>query len=492
MARGSRVGFLAFVAVVSGVGIGAAVAFKPLYGVAGVAVVTLGLVALWRPAIGAYVLVVLVPVTSGFRRGFPIPHLGISEALVAFLGVIILLTAARRQAVPWSGLDWLLLAWAAGWLLVGGIDVVRFHEPLGLRAFEALLGPFQFLLLYRAVLTALPLRHQRRRALALFLWSSVPVSLLAILQQFRLHVVQRFVAYLTGGSVFNTYAYHYFARATGPFSHWTPLAGYLFVVLLAGLALILEGDPPLPRRRLLLILLLAATALLLTAELSAMFGTVVGAVILGAWYGRLRQVVRWLGVGAIVLGVAFGSYFGHRLHDEFTRTAGSARSSLVPQTIEYRLQIWTGQYFPAIGEHPVAGWGAELPSNINWQYTESQYVTLLMEGGVLVLGAYGGLMWCLFARSRRLGRRSRAPTPPNEGRAMARSLAVMVALLVPMNAVFPYFSSGGLAQPFWVVAAILAAASSSGRLSHAVGPAAATEALPGTAVAAAVAAPSGV
>ena len=60
-------------------------------------------------------------------------------------------------------------------------------------------------------------------------------------------------------------------RATGPFDHWTPLAGYLLVILLVGISLLLHGvDGVLSRPSMLMILALDALGLLLSAELSAM------------------------------------------------------------------------------------------------------------------------------------------------------------------------------------------------------------------------------
>jgi len=434
--------------------VGASAPRRPSMAVALAISVAGGVAVLRRPSLGAYALVGLVPITSGLRRGFPIPNLRLSEAMVFGIGLTVLAAADRTLLPRWRSVDWLLFAWASSWLAMGLLNISLLHQQLTLSSFEVMAGPFQFVLLYRAVVVGLPGPVQRRCALAILLWSSVPVSVLALLQQVRFGPVQRLIANITGGDVFNSYAYHFFARATGPFNHWTPLAGYLFIILMVGAVLLLEDRSPMARSRLAAILLLAAVGLVLSAELSAISCAVVGGLILGARYGRLANMGRWMFLGAAIIAVTFGSYLGSRLDTQFYRATGDSRSSLVPQTIQYRTEVWTQQYFPAIAERPLTGWGPDLPSRITWTFTESQYVTLLMEGGIVVLGTYGGLMWALYRRGADLGR---GRGTDRTGRALGRCLAVCVLLLIPMNAIFPYFSSGGLAEPFWVLAGLTGA-----------------------------------
>lgn len=450
--RHAHLGLLVLTAAGASLAVGTAVAFEPLYGFAVAVAIVGGLVVLARPAVGGYLLVGVVPIVSGLRRGFPVPQLRLSEALIVGLGVIILLTANHRQAVRWTVVDWLLLAWAAGWCVIGGFNVISLHQHPDLRKAEMLLGPLQFVLLYRAVVTALPLRDQRRKAVGLFMWASVPVSLLALAQQLRIAAVQRLIANITGSTVFQDYSYHYFARATGPFPHWTPLAGYLFVILVTGFALLFEGAGPLSTRQLAIVLLLASTGLVLSAELSALAGTIFGVCVLAAWYKRVRQAGRWMGVGAVVLGAAFGSYLGSRLNSQFGSRAAAAHT-LMPQTIAYRIQVWTHQYFPVIGQRPLTGWGPVLPASVVWPFTESQYVTMLMAGGVPLLCAYIGLMAALYGIGRRVGDHL---SPDADGRPLGRSLAIVICALIVMNAIFPYFTDGGLSEPFWVLAALVA------------------------------------
>jgi O-antigen ligase len=446
---------MVMVLVGSSAALGVVIAHRPVAGAGVVAAMAVGLGVLHRPALGGYLLAGLVPITSGLRTGWPVPVFRFSELLIGTISVAILVPASARQSLRWRTLDYALLTYVLASLLIGAYDLHHDHVKFTTSLIGTLAGPLQFLLVYRAVAVSLPLRPQRNTALRLLLLGSVPVSLLAVLQQLRISGVNRFIANITGTGVFQTYDYSFFARATGPFNHWTPLAGYLLVILLTGASLLLHGvEGVLSRRAVFLILGLAALGLLLSAELSAMIALICGAVALGAWSGRLAFLVRWGLLIVIVLGVAFGSYFTQRLQTQFYSTAGSGRSAAVPQTINFRWQIWTQQYFPAIEKHPFTGYGPVLPTSITWPDTESQYVTLLMWGGIPLLVAFVGMMWALFGRARSMAR----PKGDDPSRwAMARAVVVLVVALYPINAIFPYMTTGGLPQAMWVLIGIMVA-----------------------------------
>ena len=434
--------------------VGAATALRPMAGIGLLVAIWLGLVVLRRPAIGGYVLVGLVPITSGIRSGFPIPVFRLSQLLVGVIGVAILVTASNRQAVRWKLFDSVMLVFCLFALVVGLYDDLRLGAALK-TGLGPLFGPFQYLILYRAVAVSLPARAQRLFALKLVILASIPVSLLALLQQFHISGVNSFIATLTGSTIFQSYDYHYFARATGPFNHWTPLAGYLLVVMLLGISLMLhEIEGILSRRALLGILILDAAGLLLSAELSAMIAIIGGSLILGVWAGKLRTLLRWAVPVVIILSVAFGSYFAQRLNTEYGASSGTHSSALVPQSVEYRLQVWSQQYIPAIHQRELLGYGTTLPASITWPDTESEYITELMWGGIPLLLAFLGLMGAFFVR---LAPSTRREGDEPERWAIARMLAVLLGLLLVIDTIFPYFTSSGLPQELFAIFGILVA-----------------------------------
>lgn len=452
-----RTNVFVVVATAGALAVGAAATVRPVDGIALVAVIALGIAVVARPVLGAYLLVAIVPVTAGFQKGFPIGNVNLSEALVAFVGGLLLLTVPRHGHLRWYAFDWMLFAFCAGWFVFGAADAVLLHAGLGYSSLDPLIGPFQFLILYRSLAVTLRRPQQRRWALTVLFLSSLPVDLVAFLQQARIEVVNRLVARMTGSDVFGSYAFHYFARATGPFPHWTPLAGYLTVILMSGLACLLSRvQLPISRHGLEVVLVLGAIALVLSAELSAICCSIGGAIVLGIWAGRTRAALRALAITAAVVALVAGPYLDARLNTQFSQSAGSGRSSLVPQTISYRWQIWTQQYLPAIRDRLFTGWGQTLPASITWPYTESQYVTVLMAGGLPLFVLFCYELQALYKFGRRIARSDGDDAILT--RSLGSALAVLVLISVPMIAVYPYLTSGGMPAPLFIVAGIAAAA----------------------------------
>jgi hypothetical protein len=97
----------------------------------------------------------------------------------------------------------------------------------------------------------------------------------------------------------------------------------------------------------------------------------------------------------------------------------------------------------------VTGYGPELPPGALWQYTESQYVTLLLRGGFPLLIIYGLLNWTLFAEARRRSRWQ------GVDRVIGRTVEALTVILVPMLVLDNYFINSGLAELWWILAGLL-------------------------------------
>ena len=229
-------------AVVTAFALGVIMAGKPEMGLAALAGVGLVVAVLLRPAIGGLVLVGAVPMLSGMAPGVPVAHLRISELLVGVVGASVLMSARRCDTVRWSSLDWLLLAYGAGWALFGTVDAVTLHQHLTLTDWGTVFGQLQFFLIYRAVRTSLRTPGERRLAVAVLLVATVPVALLAVLQQLHVAPVVSFLTKITGGVSGPATAAGTATRATGPFNNWAVLAGYLLPLLLVLCALTMSGQ----------------------------------------------------------------------------------------------------------------------------------------------------------------------------------------------------------------------------------------------------------
>jgi hypothetical protein len=419
------------------------------------ATIAIFLAVMARPAYGALVLAAGVPAVSGMQRGMPVPALRPSEAIIALAASAVLLaTATRTDRVRWTTFDWLALLYALANLVLGSFDLIARGDPFSFDAIGELLGPFQFLLVYRAVLAVVTSEELRRKAIRLVLLASVPVALLGIAQSLNLGPTRDIVAKLTGIDVSTAYGYQAIPRATGPFPIWHELGGYLFLVILLGLALYLEPESKvMSRRGLGVVLTIAGAGVIATATIAPIAGVVIGAMVLGFWMRKLSKLFLGVAVGLMVLTLLFSPLLTSRYDQQYgTGTVVTHRPEYVPQTLWARYLIWTKQYIPALSKDSrwFAGYGPGVPPEVDWPYTESLYITMVLRGGIILLAIYGFLMLALAVRARGYTR-SRDPTQ----RALARTIYLSVLLLFVMHIVANYFVVSGFPHLFWPLLGLL-------------------------------------
>lgn len=404
-----------------------------------------------RPMVGVVLLVGLVPVTSGLAPGFPVPHVRLSEVLIGLVGLTLVASVRRRDAVPWQPLDWALLAYGTCWLVFGVVAERTLGEHLAITDWGTILGQFQFFLVYRAIRVAVRTSAERRLAVGTVLLSSVAVSVLALLQEVRAPGVSSFVTTVTGGIATGGIAGagSSVTRATGPFDNWAALAGYLLPIVLVLAACAFAGVRVRHRGWFVAAGALAAVALFVTDEQSAIVCLLVGLVVLARHYSRGRHLLRWVAGGVVAVVAVAAPLLVARLANELSGAAGTGRVAWVPQTLSFRWSVWWHQYLPAIAARPLSGYGVLLPTSVHWPYPESQYVSFLMEGGVPMLAAFALLAWAMLEGTRRA---SRSPDPLTE--AMGRALTVAVVSMVVMNATWPFLSNGGMPQVLWALMAL--------------------------------------
>jgi hypothetical protein len=429
------------------VGVAAAVGIVP--GIVTLIAVAVALVVLAQPTLGAFALVAVAPAISGLRPGLPLPVFRLSELIIMAFATLILLAARPGRTAPWGAFDWLALAYVLATAALGTYDLYSRHEAISLANLERLLGPFQFFLLYRALRTVLTTNAQRRMALRLLLLASVPVSLLALLQVLRVGGTPRLLADLTGSQLY--FDLGTVPRATGPFPHWHDLGGYLFVIVLVGVALLVTGATAVMSRRLLgVVVALAAAGVASTVSFTPIAGTVIGSLFL---LPLARRPQRWFGVVAlcaVVIAILFGPLIAGRYHEQFVTYGPVNQRPLLPQNLNFRIDVWTTEFVPLLRRHLTTGYGPDVPPNLVFRYTESVYVTLLLRGGLPLLIIYGGLMLALALRARDV-----KDDDGPELRAIAHVVFLVVVLAVFMQMATNYFVNSGFPFLFWVLAALL-------------------------------------
>ncbi len=447
----SRVFFTVGASAVVGVaaGLGTKTAVAALLGMAVFVIV------LARPVIGAYTLVAVVPPVSGLRAGLPIPQVRPAEALIGMVGVLLLLIARPGQTPRWRAFDWWALGYSVANAGLGAFDLLSSGSSITIGDADKLLGPLQFFILYRAVLTTLTTERQRKVALRLLLFASVPVSLLAVLQEVHIPGIAGLLSSATDSQTFGTTLG--VSRATGPFAIWHDLGSYLFVIVILGVSLLVNQAWQVMKPRTLAgIVVLAGIALITTVSFTPIAGTAAGVLVLAVTARPRKQWMTRIAGFVVLIGIAFAPVLATRYQQQFAGQIAVKQIPYLPQNFNFRITVWTTEFIPVLVKHPVTGYGPNLPPNLGFSYTESVYVTLLLRGGLPLLLLYAGLMLTLALRARDL-----RDDPDAGRRAVARTLFVLIVLVVFMQVTTNYFVNAGFPFIFWVLAGLLTAGTGS-------------------------------
>lgn len=139
----------------------------------------------------------------------------------------------------------------------------------------------------------------------------------------------------------------------------------------------------------------------------------------------------------------------------------------MPQSFAFRIQLWQDLFLPAIGQHLLLGSGP-APAVLNyWSTEESQYLFVLLRGGLFYLFSYILLIGVAMATCwREIKSKSR-----DASYWVAIALLVILIVLNVMNVSGQYFTYVGGTQTLWMLLAIVVAS----RQFKALGPMATAE-----------------
>ncbi|UBQ03089.1 O-antigen ligase family protein [Curtobacterium sp. TXMA1] len=196
------------------------------------------------------------------------------------------------------------------------------------------------------------------------------------------------------------------ARATSTVGHWTGLGAYLLVAL-AVMCVLLSEKHARSRRTAVLSLVVILAGIVSTLTLAILIGATLLVILTFVQSSRLRHRLVPIALGGLLAAPLLAAPLLARLRQQFGSNPGAyAQSSgLIPESIAYRWEIWQNQTLPLIAERPLVGWGQgfyiELgtwpifPYFVTWRSAESQYLLELVEGGLLQLAAFTGVLFTI-------------------------------------------------------------------------------------------------
>lgn len=419
-----------------------------------------------RPIFVVYGLTLLLPLTAGMVRGGVIPFLRVSQALLVVGFLLFLLSRTGRSGK--TRLTIIDLAFAL-YFLTGSIlpvlalfyrgDTLNFNAPdkfTGVTPLQVLLGPLQYYLLYRIVVAVISSEKQIEWVLKLSFAASILVALIGILQKLGISFVNAFL-----GRFYPTFNLHYVLstrlisitdlRITSTLEFYSGLAGYLTCNMIAALACSSAH-----KKSSISSLLLTATlvidgiALVLTGTVAALVGLAIGVAMVFILFRRLPRSLVFVVVGMALTAFIFSPFILARFNDWHT---GPDSQGIVPQAYAHRIVLWRDLILPEIGQHLLFGSGPAPKSSAYWSSEETQYLYLLLRGGLFYLLSYLLLVGVAIAACWRQIKQKSEYT----SRTVAIATLVILVAISVMNVSAEYFTYAGVTQVLWTFIAIVIA-----------------------------------
>ncbi len=445
--------------------LGGLAALNPLLAVAAALLLLLWAYVAPRPIVIVYALVFILPLVGGFARGTFIPLLRVGQALLVLGFLLFALSVPGRQGK--MRLTFIDFAFAFYFLTEAVFPVLAMlyrGDPLNLSQpnfydsstpLQTLFGPVQYYMLYRIVVATVSTKEQITTIFKLSFVSSILVSIIGIMQKVGVAPVTSFLnAYYPQPNLYphgGVYIPIAAIRITSTLESYSGLAAYLCFTLILALTCytVLQGKKICPLF-LIVTMLIDSAALFLTGTFSAFLGLAIGAVII---FLILRRVPRLLIV--VVAGFAlFALLFPAFIIDRVQEWLGGGSSQALLPTFAARITLWERIFLPAIGQHIVFGSGPSPLVSQLWISEESQYIALLLRGGIFYLFSYLVLIGAALLICWRLIKQGRE----RPGQLAAIALFAILIAMSCMNVSAVYFTYAGGTQTIWTLLAVVVAA----------------------------------
>lgn len=442
-------GLYLFALLVGGL-IGVLCLVSPWLALAAIGMVLALALALFKPVLLCYFLVAAITFTSGMSRGILLPLLKPNEAfLVMAFGIGLLVALAARRSGRFQS-SYPVVAFPilySGTVIIPALAYIARGASLSTSDLLVLFAPLQYLVLFW-LFAALPeTESDRRRLVKWMLICAAVVAVVGLMQAARIGLVLDLLNRWYPSSHVSIAASG--GRITSLLTGWNVLGIFMMVnVLIAWILMLWEG----PSVEILLPLALCAACLIASGSFAGILGLAMGIALIHLLYSRgLREVVTPVAALLLMAAVVFlfqpiiQPLVRQRLDYQF-------RSGWVPQTLQFRFQIWQSIFWPIIKQNLAWGTRLTIPTTLTWQWAESEYLLQLFRFGVFGLAAH--LAWAgitLVWLYRRLYGLSGFPG------ALALSAFVILVVLTVAGLTNSVFTFLGAADYLWILLALVAA-----------------------------------
>lgn len=406
-----------------------------------------------KPAILSYLVIGAIILTSGIERGRFFPILSGNEVslLVAVAVTVLIVLTDKRRRVVLPKYFWLAFA-----VLIGGtvvIPIVYYLQQgtqLTINNAFKMISPIQYFLLFW-LFTVLPQgESDRRKIIWCMLGFGFIVAFVGVVQGLGIGFVNRLLEILYASSHEAMAARA--GRITSLLGSWNSLGIFMMTIIFICWSVLFEVGQSTGRLLILGIMAISVLCLIATGSYAGIIGTVVGLFFIQILSQRKTRSMPVLIIGLIVIIISVLVFYPFlqpliekRLTYQF-RYGG-----MVPQTLQYRIKVWSEIFIPAIRQHFPWPVYPTVPSYYAWQFEESQYILLLFRTGLA--GFIGYMTWIaitigwLYRRFRRSG---------GFDKSIALAALTLVSVLVIAGFTNEVFSFAGSIDYLWIMLGLVA------------------------------------
>jgi putative peptidoglycan lipid II flippase len=422
--------WLAVPSLALALGAGAVTSLHPRIMLVVIIVLAVGAWVWARPAVAAYLIITLTPLTVGISRA-PIPLIRPNEAIALFLGATLALRGLVRLRTGWrirlrvDRVEVAMLLMAVANSVIPFLWMMVRAEPISRDDLLYSLVLWKLLGLYAIVRFSVTTDSQVRRCLRLSVAAACVVAVVAI--------VQSLGKFGVAGFLLHYYSTTANGQASGLQTRGSSTLGLPAAtadLMIFNLAIVVGLWTRYRRHRLALAAagLLFVMGVLSAAEFSSAIGLVVGVVCIAVVAGVPRLLTAFI-PGAAIAAYVLQPVIGSRL-------SGFQSASGIPSSWTTRLQNLQSYFWPRLfsdwnwtfGVEPSAR--IQVATQINgYVWVESGYTWLLWGGGIPLLASFGYFVYAAARRgwqAARGGRDARSVA----GIAVFTAVFVIVVLMV--------------------------------------------------------------
>lgn len=476
--RSRPAGWLLVPSAVAALGVGAVIALHPTRVLIAFLVLALGACVWARPALAAYLVITLTPLTVGISRGSALPLVRPNEAIALVVGATLAvrglarLRAGQPVRLRVDRVEVAMLLMAVTNSVISLLWMMVRSHPISMDDLLYALVLWKFIGLYAIVRFSVTTERQVRRCVWLSVAAACVVGVLAILQSLGKFGVASMLAHYYSAS--QNGATGGLQNGRGSSTLGLPAATADLMIL--NLAVVVGLWTRYRRHRWALTVagLIFVMGSLSAGEFSSAIGLVVGIVCIAA-AARQPKILAVFLPGAAAAAYALRPVIGRRL-------SGFQSASGLPASWTGRLQNLQGYFWPklasdwnwVLGVEPAAR--IQVTTQLNgYVWIESGYTWLLWGGGIPLLASY---LFFVYATARRAWQVARRESDARSVAAIAVFAAVfVVAVLMAFD---PHLTYRGSADAFFFLLALAAPklrAGQAGNANYAAAPAAAAPAL---------------